>query len=241
MSFPIRVLNVAEKPSVAREVSRILSNGQSRSASSWSVSPPCARSTLLSSMRYTFGTIKTPLTEGEACTGCSARYNPVSEFQYQIGGQACDMVFTSVAGHLMELEFEDGYRRWRGVDPVDLYSALVFKKVPQVPAVLVAWAEPSNLPQTLPCSYFPRHVYCIQASSRPESRCWRKQFTCASMQHPRFAVCFGTGLRRTRWTLSVTCSSSRARRLGWSCGWIATEKAKISALRCTTAMQCVLW
>ena len=33
------------------------------------------------------------------------------------------------AGHLMELEFEDGYRRWRGVDPVDLYSASVFKKV----------------------------------------------------------------------------------------------------------------
>lgn len=65
-------------------------------------------------------------------TACSARYNPVAEFQYQIGGQACDMVFTSVAGHLMELEFEDGYRRWRGVDPVDLYSASVFKKVPQV-------------------------------------------------------------------------------------------------------------
>ena len=58
----------------------------------------------------------------------------MSEFQYQIGGQACDMVFTSVAGHLMELEFEDGYRRWRGVDPADLYSARVFKQVPQVRA-----------------------------------------------------------------------------------------------------------
>ena len=41
---------------------------------------------------------------------------------------------------------------------------------------------------------------------------------------------------RIRWTLSVTCSSKRARLLGWSYGWIAIEKARISALRCAAAL-----
>ena len=62
----------------------------------------------------------------------SARYNPVWEFCYSIGGQPCDMAFTSVAGHLMELEFPDAYRRWKGVDPVELYAAPLHKQVPQV-------------------------------------------------------------------------------------------------------------
>jgi DNA topoisomerase-3 len=33
--MPLRVLNVAEKPSVAKEVSRILSNGAARSRRGW--------------------------------------------------------------------------------------------------------------------------------------------------------------------------------------------------------------
>jgi hypothetical protein len=33
-----------------------------------------------------------------------AQYNPIHEFPYNINGQAVDMVFTSVAGHLMEVE-----------------------------------------------------------------------------------------------------------------------------------------
>ena len=63
---------------------------------------------------------------------CSSRFNPVWEFPYTIGGQPCDMVFTSVSGHLMEMDFEDAYRKWHGVNPVELYSAPMHKRVPEV-------------------------------------------------------------------------------------------------------------
>eukprot|EP00882_Tetradesmus_deserticola_P026563 GHRQ01029314.1.p1 GENE.GHRQ01029314.1~~GHRQ01029314.1.p1 ORF type:complete len:131 (+),score=8.90 GHRQ01029314.1:381-773(+) len=94
--MPVKVLNVAEKPSVAKEVSRILSNGAARSRRGRS------------------------------------QYNPIWEFCYTINGQQCDMVFTSVAGHLMELEFAAQYKRWRGCSPLDLYTAPVIKDVPPV-------------------------------------------------------------------------------------------------------------
>ena len=42
------------------------------------------------------------------------------------------MVFTSVAGHLMELDFTDDMKKWRSCSPVDLYGAPVLKKIPQV-------------------------------------------------------------------------------------------------------------
>ncbi|KAF5837280.1 hypothetical protein DUNSADRAFT_4607 [Dunaliella salina] len=90
--MPIRVLNVAEKPSVAKEVSRILSNGGSRSRRG------------------------------------PAQYNPIHEFPYNINGQAVDMVFTSVAGHLMELDFSEQHRKWHGCPPAELYSVPVLRK-----------------------------------------------------------------------------------------------------------------
>jgi DNA topoisomerase-3 len=63
-----------------------------------------------------------------------SQYNPIWEFCYTINGQQCDMVFTSVAGHLMELEFAAQYKRWRGCSPLDLYTAPVVKDVPAVSA-----------------------------------------------------------------------------------------------------------
>lgn len=42
------------------------------------------------------------------------------------------MVFTSVAGHLMELDFPDGLKKWHACSPLDLYTAPVVKVVPQV-------------------------------------------------------------------------------------------------------------
>lgn len=94
----IRVLNVAEKPSVAKSVAEILSrpSGGMRSR------------------------------EGRS------RYNRVFEFDYSIGGRACHMLVTSVTGHLMELEFDDRFRRWHSCDPADLFHAPVRKSVPQV-------------------------------------------------------------------------------------------------------------
>ena len=62
----------------------------------------------------------------------SSPYNPLFYFPYNINGQPCDMVFTSVAGHLMELDFTDDMKKWRSCSPVDLYGAPVLKRIPQV-------------------------------------------------------------------------------------------------------------
>ncbi|KAK8325657.1 hypothetical protein V6Z11_A11G064400 [Gossypium hirsutum] len=96
MSGTIKVLNVAEKPSVAKSVSGILSRNQG--------------------LRVRDG---------------RSRYNRLFEFNYLIRGQPCHMLFTSVTGHLMELEFEDRFRKWHSCDPLDLYHAPVRKFVPE--------------------------------------------------------------------------------------------------------------
>ncbi|XP_031259954.1 DNA topoisomerase 3-alpha [Pistacia vera] len=92
----INVLNVAEKPSVAKSVAGILSRNQG--------------------LRVREG---------------RSRYNKIFEFNYAIRGQSCHMLMTSVTGHLMELEFEDRYRKWHSCDPADLYEAPVRKFVPE--------------------------------------------------------------------------------------------------------------
>ncbi|WMV53132.1 hypothetical protein MTR67_046517 [Solanum verrucosum] len=96
----VRVLNVAEKPSVAKAVSGILSKNQP------------------GGMRVRDG---------------RSRYNKIFEFNYTIRNQPCQMLFTSVTGHLMELEFDERYRKWHSCDPLDLYNAPVRKFVPEVP------------------------------------------------------------------------------------------------------------
>lgn len=93
----IKVLNVAEKPSVAKSVAGILSQNQG--------------------LR---------IREGRS------RYNKIFEFNYSIRGQPCHMLMTSVTGHLMELEFDERYRKWHSCDPADLYHAPVRKHVPEV-------------------------------------------------------------------------------------------------------------
>lgn len=42
------------------------------------------------------------------------------------------MVFTSVAGHLLELDFTPQHKKWHSCSPVELYTAPVQKVVPQV-------------------------------------------------------------------------------------------------------------
>ncbi|KAK4754207.1 hypothetical protein SAY87_002311 [Trapa incisa] len=92
----ISVLNVAEKPSVAKSVATILSRNQG--------------------MR---------IREGRS------RYNKIFEFNYSIRGQPCRMLVTSVTGHVMELDFDDRYRKWHSCDPAALFEAPVRKIVPQ--------------------------------------------------------------------------------------------------------------
>ena len=82
---PIRVLNVAEKPSVAKEVSRVLCGGR----------------------------------QPQSRRGPSP-YNVNWEFPYEVEGKQCQMVFTSVTGHLMEMEFEGSHKSWRGCNPREL-------------------------------------------------------------------------------------------------------------------------
>lgn len=93
----IRVLNVAEKPSVAKSVSSILSRNQG--------------------LRVRDG---------------RSRYNRIFEFNYTINGQSCEMLFTSVTGHLMELDFDERFRKWHSCNPADLFHAPVQKFVPEV-------------------------------------------------------------------------------------------------------------
>ncbi|CAN1250035.1 DNA topoisomerase 3-alpha [Linum perenne] len=91
----ITVLNVAEKPSVAKSVAGILSRNQAR------------------------------MREGRS------RYNKIYEFNYTINGQPCHMLMTSVTGHLMEMDFDDRFRKWHSCDPADLYQAPIRKFVPE--------------------------------------------------------------------------------------------------------------
>lgn len=88
-----RVLNVAEKPSVAKEVSRVLSNGGARSSPGRS------------------------------------QYNTVWEFPLNLRGQQVIMVFTSVTGHLMEMDFPTAYRKWRSCAEEQLFTLDVSKSV----------------------------------------------------------------------------------------------------------------
>ena len=82
-----RVLNVAEKPSVAKELAGILSSGRASSRRG------------------------------------ASQYNTVHEFDHQLDGGPCKMIITSVLGHLMEMEFEEQYRKWHGCDIGALFDA----------------------------------------------------------------------------------------------------------------------
>jgi len=93
--MPVKVLNVAEKPSVAKGISNILA-GQGPAP------------------RHRPG---------------GTNYNGVYEFGCQINGENVDMVFTSVLGHLLELDFIEPYRKWDACKPGELFTIPVEKKV----------------------------------------------------------------------------------------------------------------
>jgi DNA topoisomerase-3 len=86
-------LNVAEKPSVAKTVSEILSRGNSRKLHS------------------------------------DSKFNPVFEFDYQIGPDIYRMVFTSVRGHLTNIDFGEEHQRWIIDRVIDLYDAEIYKSI----------------------------------------------------------------------------------------------------------------
>lgn len=62
-----------------------------------------------------------------------SQYNQIYEFPYQLQGVQSQMVFTSVTGHLMGIDFVE--RSWNKLRPVDLFTAPIVKTVPAVRSV----------------------------------------------------------------------------------------------------------
>lgn len=55
-------------------------------------------------------------------------YNKIFEFNVQLWGQNCQMVMTSVSGHLLGYDFTGAYRKWQGCSPLSLFDAPVSKE-----------------------------------------------------------------------------------------------------------------
>jgi len=113
-----KVLSVAEKPSIAREISRILSNGQSQKVCS----------ALLFAFRRRRIEKNFPFLQRNGIS----QYNHCFDFVCTVGNVTYDMVVTSVTGHLTEVNFPNAYRGWRTTDPVSLFQAPIEKIVPAV-------------------------------------------------------------------------------------------------------------
>src|SRR5271156_1036092 len=94
----MKVLCVAEKPSIARSVSQILSGGGFE-------------------------------------TGTTAnKYIKNFKFKTRLSDWGeCEVVFTSVAGHLTTMEFAEGWRKWKQCDPAALFEqAQIVEQVQEV-------------------------------------------------------------------------------------------------------------
>ena len=96
MPRTITVLNVAEKPMVAKEVSAILGKGRADKKKGYS------------------------------------QMNPVHYFPYQLEGNQCKMIFTSVLGHLLARDFSQSVRGWQSCPPSTLFDEPIHTIVPKV-------------------------------------------------------------------------------------------------------------
>ncbi|KAI4472680.1 hypothetical protein M0802_016580, partial [Mischocyttarus mexicanus] len=54
-------------------------------------------------------------------------YNKIYEFNIHLWNEDCQMIMTSVSGHLLGYEFEGVYRKWQGCHPLSLFNAPVVK------------------------------------------------------------------------------------------------------------------
>lgn len=59
-----------------------------------------------------------------------SKYNKIYEFDYRIFNNTCRMVMTSVSGHLLNLDFVSGYRKWHSCAPSELFDAPVAEMCP---------------------------------------------------------------------------------------------------------------
>lgn len=58
-----------------------------------------------------------------------SRYNKIYEYEYNLLNRRCEMIMTSLSGHLMEIEFVAGYQKWHNCQPLALFTAPVEKRV----------------------------------------------------------------------------------------------------------------
>lgn len=56
-----------------------------------------------------------------------SKFNKIYEFKYQIRGQNCDMLMTSVSGHLLNVDYEEKYRKWYSCQPLQLFDLPISK------------------------------------------------------------------------------------------------------------------
>ena len=58
-----------------------------------------------------------------------SQYNGVYDFRCQVMRQNAEMRFTSVSGHLMEIDFVQSHKKWNSCNPLELFTAPVVKRV----------------------------------------------------------------------------------------------------------------
>ena len=61
-----------------------------------------------------------------------SEFNPVFQFDYEVGGITYEMIFTSVRGHIMSYDFGNEHRIWQMETIKDLYNATIYKKLSEV-------------------------------------------------------------------------------------------------------------
>ncbi|XP_045448692.1 DNA topoisomerase 3-alpha [Melitaea cinxia] len=60
-----------------------------------------------------------------------SQYNKIYEFDAEVMGQKCEMVMTSVSGHLLTMDFVSAYKSWQSCNPLSLFDAPVYKYCPE--------------------------------------------------------------------------------------------------------------
>jgi DNA topoisomerase-3 len=106
----MRVLCVAEKPSIARSISSILSGGRLETVS-WIL--------LCSAILKSIHCFQRPT---------SNRF--IKNFDFDYPQTNSQFTVTAVSGHLLAHDFPDEYRQWNSCDPITLFDAPIHSSVP---------------------------------------------------------------------------------------------------------------
>lgn len=151
----------------------------------------------------------------------SATWCKVYSFPFQMEGSQVDMVFTSVAGHLMELEFLPAYTGWHSCSPQELFTAPVRKAVPKV-RTRGDSTEAARAARPLESCRARRRADrgCSGAAARLVAR-----LALVQLASPK-SMCRESSRRS-----SATSRRRRVSASSWCSGWTATARARTSLSR----------